>query len=770
MSNYKMYSGADDPDLPDYIQELPEKKREQWVNIFNSAFSACREKGGERDKCEEKAFRIANGVLKREREKEERAEKKAAEVKDITRIIEAQGVKFLDKAETRIGGYLVRWGDPQNRDLHGEYFAPDTEFKLEWFKTRPLLYHHGIDEEIGAEMVGEIDTVRRDKVGLWVEAQLKRATDYWEGIRELIRQGMVGWSSGTVPHLVNTMPDGKIVSWPLIEGSLTVTPADPRSVGDVRYKIADCGLLYNIDVNSTVRAIKAANIAVPAGLQELLGVTEDEADEAKAETTAVVEFSEPEVIYAGEPAMETNVKGAPAAADLRTAVKEVLGEIAEEQRIKSLETRYRETQAELERVKAELARKEEEMQTSAKKLPGRTDEQEAVQPEQKPQIKVKSRFDDVSAVDMAFAYSLLRASRDFKGVSDEFMNALRQKAIEGGYVKSDELVYSTQAGYGDEWVPDLWSAELWREARLENVILPLFRVVEMPSNPYELPLEGTDPTVYYVAETNDETDLTLAGSGSAIPDSKVGTGKVQLAAKKLALRVGFSAEMQEDSIIPAVALFREQAVAAMASTIDALLLNGDTETGATGNINSDDGAPSAGSYYLAFDGLRKLGLVTTTANKINAAGAPTLTAMRQTRFTMAYKYSVNPRNLAWIVDGGTYGALLNLPEFVTVDKAGALATAINGQIGIIDGAPVLVSAAMPLTEADGKCSATPANNTKGQAVVVYRPGWMVGYRRRIAAAIEYLSYYDAYQLTATVRIAFGRRDADVAAVLYNITV
>lgn len=770
MNEQKVYSGADDPDLPDYIQELPEKWREQWVSIFNSAFAACREKGGERDLCEEKAFRIANGVLKRERRKEEKEKEKIAGQETIARIIAAQGVKFLDRDETRIGGYLVRWGDDQNRDLHGEYFAPDTDFRLEWFKSRPLLYHHGIDETIGAEMIGEIDTVRRDKVGLWVEAQLRRAGDYWAGVRELIKQGLVGWSSGTVPHLATTLPDGKIASWPLIEGSLTVTPADPRSVGDVKYKIVDCGLLYNVDVNSTARAMKAANIAVPASLQELLGVIEDGATEAKAETAAVVEFSEPIVIYAGEQDMDTGVKNAPPAADLRSAVKEVLGEIAEEQRIKTLETRYKETQAELERVKAELARKEAETETGARRLPGRTDEQEARPEEHRPEIRVKSKYDDIPVVDLAFAYSLLRASREFKGVSDEFMNALREKAIAGGYVKSDELVYSTQSGYGDEWVPDLWSAELWREARLENVILPLFRVVEMPSNPYELPLEGTDPTVYYVAETADETDLTLAGSGSAIPDSKVGTGKVQLAAKKLALRVGVSAEMQEDSIIPAIALFREQAVRAMADTIDALLLNGDTETGSTGNVNSDDGAPTAGTYYLALDGLRKLGLVTTTANKINAAGAPTLTAMRQTRFTMAYKYSVNPRNLAWIVDGGTYGALLNLPEFVTMDKAGAAATAMTGQIGMVDGAPVLVSAAMPLTEADGKCSATASNNTKGQAVVVYRPGWIVGYRRRIAAAIEYLSYYDAYQLTATVRVAFGRRDADVAAVLYNITV
>ncbi|MGV2437514.1 MAG UNVERIFIED_CONTAM: hypothetical protein LVT10_23585 [Anaerolineae bacterium] len=55
-------------------------------------------------------------------------------------------------------------------------------------------------------------------------------------------------------------------------------------------------------------------------------------------------------------------------------------------------------------------------------------------------------------------------------------------------------------GFGDEWVADLWSAQVWSRARLDNVILPLFPSIEMPSNPFELPAESTDPTVYYVAK------------------------------------------------------------------------------------------------------------------------------------------------------------------------------------------------------------------------------------------------------------------------------
>jgi hypothetical protein len=306
---------------------------------------------------------------------------------------------------------------------------------------------------------------------------------------------------------------------------------------------------------------------------------------------------------------------------------------------------------------------------------------------------------------------------------------------------------------------------------VDNVILPLFNSLEMPSNPFELPIEGTDPTVYYVPETADEAHLLLSGAGNPMPDSLVGSGKVTLTAKKLAIRVGFSAELVEDSVIPILALYREQGLRVMSDAIDNVLLNGDTETGATGNINMDDQAPTGTEKTLAFNGLRKLGLVTTTTNGVNASGGPTASLFRQTRFKMTNKYALRPRDCAYIVDSGSYGKLLEANEIVTVDKYGGSASILTGEVGLIYGVPVLPSAEMALTEADGKLSYdTPSNNTKGQAVCVYRPGWMVGYRRRVAASMTYLPFYDAYQMVATLRLAFINFDAEVASVLYNITV
>ena len=601
--------------------------------------------------------------------------------------MEQMAVKMLDAETGRIGGYLVVWGDATQRDLQGEYFTAKTDVGLDWYDQRPVLYHHGLDGNLKAAVIGVMDTLRQDEVGIWAEAQLDMHKRYVRAVQRLVDKGVLSWSSGSLPHLVEIAEDGHIKRWPIVEGSLTPSPAEPR----------------HTDVHTLKSAYKSLGLDMAR-----LGIEDAE------------NFSDTEQAYLFPTNKNHNMKG---------------NHMTQETR-------------------------------ASKRLP-LADEREAIK---SGRIEVGSEYDTLDAMDMLHGYMLMRSAKSFHGVSERFSNALAHKVGKANLkaIKSDELAYSTLTGFGDEWVPDLWSQQIWNKARQDNTILPLFQTVEMPSNPFELPIEGTDPTVYYVPETTDETHLSLA-SGNPIPDSKVGTGKVTLNAKKLALRVGFSSELVEDAIIPVLNIYREQAVRAIADAMDHVLLNGDTTGTATGNINSDHTTPSATEKYLSMDGLRHLPIVDNTANKVDMGNvAPTLAKMRETRFKMAGKYSARPTDLAWIVDSGTYASLLGINEFLTMDKAGPLATAQTGQIGFVDGIPVYVSAEMPLTEADGKVGG--GTNDRGQAVCVYRPGWYIGYRRKIAVSVDYLSYYDSYQLTATVRLAFVRFDTDVASTLYNIAV
>mgnify|MGYP001236432082 CR=1 FL=1 len=753
------YNSPNDPSLPKHVLELPEEKRKKWIAVFEDVLDRTGDEG--------EAMMQANAAVK---------EAKTA-------------VKALDKPG-RIGGYLVIWGDSSRKDLQGEFFTRDTDLALKWYPVRPVLYHHGLDGTLQTKMIGQLDTFVVNDVGLWVEGQLDMRDQYVRAIERLVQEGKLGWSSGSLPHMVQVERSGKIKRWPIVEGSMTPTPAEPRDTEVTSRK-------HFSDAAAVSQAYKSAGWAVP----DLLNV--ESASEGDTQTEQAAKG--PSDAAHSNPTSSTPMEGTtmPEQDVLTkdTAAKLVADMLKEERERATKEREDADLKAKAARVDAletenAALKAHKPPEDPARRLPGHVDtddgQREAFndpdvrrEPAQKliPIITVGSKYDSLSAVDMAYGKmiveGLVKDNRPH-AISAEYRRALAEKTWREGYrpikadgsaYKSDELAHSDLANYGDEWVPTLWESELWRKARVDNVILPLFKSLEMPSNPYELPIEGTDPTVYYVPETADEAQLLISGAGNAMPDSLVGSGKVTLTAKKLAIRVGFSAELVEDSVIPVLSMYREQGIRAMMDAIDYTLLNGDTEAGATGNINADDQAAVGTEKYMAFNGLRKLPLVTTVANKLDGAGAPTASLLRQIRFLMSVKYALRTNDCVYVVDGGTYGKLLEANEIITIDKYGQAASILTGEVGKIFGVPVLASAEMSLTEADGKLSYdTPTNNTKGQGICVYRPGWMVGYRRRVAASMTYLPYYDAYQMVATLRIAFINFDAEVASCLYNLTV
>ena len=164
-----------------------------------------------------------------------------------------------DGATGYVEGYLVSWGNDQDTDLQGEFFSPRTEFCLDWFKERPVLYHHGLDGEAGLRSIGTIKTVETDDLGLWVQAQLDLRDRYASAVYDMIKSKEFGWSSGSVDHLVQISAKGEIAVWPLIEGSITPTPAQPAKTSVRVFKSANIDLLTNADPAPTTsfRAFKA---------------------------------------------------------------------------------------------------------------------------------------------------------------------------------------------------------------------------------------------------------------------------------------------------------------------------------------------------------------------------------------------------------------------------------------------------------------------------------------------------------------------------------
>ena len=138
-----------------------------------------------------------------------------------------------------------------------------------------------------------------------------------------------------------------------------------------------------------------------------------------------------------------------------------------------------------------------------------------------------------------------------------------------------------------------------------------------------------------------------------------------------------------------------------------------------------------GHWLLGFDGLIKLPLVDNTSQSNNHGAGVSDDMFNEIRGKLG-KYGVRPSDLAFISDINTYIKALTISNFRTLDKLGPSATLLTGQLGAVEGVPLIVSEQMKLADTDGKVTdAGNATNT-GRLLIVNRTQWRVGFRRELA--------------------------------------
>jgi HK97 family phage major capsid protein len=328
-------------------------------------------------------------------------------------------------------------------------------------------------------------------------------------------------------------------------------------------------------------------------------------------------------------------------------------------------------------------------------------------------------------------------------------------------VDAYKALTAAAAGSGLEWVPTFATSELWRDFHLAATIAPQFRRYDMPTNPYTLPVESADVTFRYVSTEN-----------VAVTASQPTTAAATLTARKIQAEVDFSGEVTEDSIVPVIPNLRFDLVRRGGQTIDDLVVNGDTNTAASGNVANDDGAPAAGSYFLAFNGLRKFWNVTNSAQETNMAAAPTTALLNNIRKLLG-RYGARPSDLILLTGPATYYALQVIAEVITLEKYGPNATVLTGELARWFNIPILLNETTDKVASNGRTAVvTPANNTTGWAGIVNTTMWKTGFRRDLQ--IE--SYRDIQKdqniLVASFRMAFTSSgiSTQISAGARNITV
>ena len=367
------------------------------------------------------------------------------------------------------------------------------------------------------------------------------------------------------------------------------------------------------------------------------------------------------------------------------------------------------------------------------------------------------KYEGLDVLDVACIRSLLNAQlRDPSG--------LHPRMLEDWQTNIKAAMDSTTAGAGDELVDTQEARALWDDVNLETSIAPLFNTVQMPSNPFQIPLQLGDVNWYPGTEN-------VAARGSALT-----TARQTLTAYELVAEVPWSYDLDEDGVIAMMEELRRSLLRNAREVIDDVLLNSDTTR--TNNINADGATISptdAGKaqWLLGFDGILHLPLVDNSSQANNHQAAVSDDMFNEVRAKLG-KYGVRPSEVAYICDINTYIRALSIGNFRTLDKFGPQATVLTGQLGAVEGVPVIVSEQMRPADADGKVTDSGNTATTGRLLILNRTQWLVGFKRELA--IETVRDPQKRQniMVVSFRIALqersgNRSSATHTALQYNIT-
>lgn len=697
----------------------------------------------------------------------------------------AYAVKAVGDWELDVLG--VPYGGPNaGKDSDGEFFDERTNLHEDKFGMPPVVYYHGFTPDGkpagDPEFIGK--TISRDARpdGVWFRVVLDKANQFAARVWEAAKQGAARASSGAIAHLVRTDIDGHIRHWPVAE--LSLLDADgPRQPANT----------YAVALPVMKAIYQVAGLPLPAECE--LSDPGAEAKGAQVMGAATAERSQgKQTTRQGDTTMsEIDIKAtvAQAVADAMKAEREqAAAEVAAKA---ALETEIKA------RIDAERKTWEQEAVKSGR-LP--TAGAPAV-------LKFDRKYDGLDSADHALLLSILDANPTVRLHGDRLENSLKalagkaaadeakdtaahegMKALKARGFKTDEIHDSTLANYGDDWVGVQYSTRLWEKIRAESAIVSKLPTIEVPQGMESIyiPLESTDPTYYKVAQNNDLPTTEATGWPNAtITSSKVTTADTSLTVAKMGARCLWTGEMEEDSLIPWVPNLRRQLERAGAEQMEYAVIDGDTATTASTNVNDIVDTPTSTDLFLMCNGFRGLAIRINTA-QARDGGTLGVTDYLETLKLMgtAGKNAAQMDKVDFIIDPWTHWKTLSLAEVETQDVFSA-PTLERGQLTSIWGHKVFVSHFMcyagvqlgtvttatyaNLSNSAGKIDqTTEANNAFGSILSVRWDQWLMGWKRRMTIETTRIARADTTEIVALCRWGLIYRDTEASAATYHLTI
>lgn len=702
----------------------------------------------------------------------------------------AQPVRMLNGPVGEIEGYIAIWGSPDERDAYGTWFdrARPPYMALEnGMHRRPILYEHGQDPVVGKDVIGFIEEIEFDDVGIRYRGALDRSSPHFARVAAEIQRGELATSSGTMSHLAEFYDDGAFKTWPLGELSLTKSPAETRMPSTVLLRSAEgmreasCaakGADKQDEREEDKKGNRAMNEQLMQALNDLMSAgftAEDILNALQAVDPAVVEAAmmpdlAPEIQDEGVQPEEPEVK------------EEAMDEDEKKDAAaKALEALIAQLGKPRSAAKARPAYSAPKRNPFDRPAPIRANVQVG-----EPRAYLGKSADDLLLADQIMRAYRIEPSEQFLRIRN--MRAAQAVEREIGvfadpavrsmmpFTRANEVATTTATAGGLEWVSTAWSTSIWEKARhariMEQLIERGMRVEEVPqgsSGIYVL-TEGADPTVYTLSE-NPDLDSTNRPSVN-VGVSRIGTGRVLVTPGELGMAVVWTDVLDEDSIIAVSSQYQRQIAERAEEVVEQLFINGDTATAANTNINLIDGTPGTGlnrPYYLASDGALKYALVTGT-NTSRDGGTLDEDDYLHTWKLLPTVVQAQRDRIAFVVDPDTYAQTLRIPAIKTDDVRAAGGTLSTGMVTPVYGIDVFMSGFMELANATGKVSGTASNNTKGRILAVYAPYWAMAWKRRITVETDRDILAGANIIVAKMRVGFAPRGAGASTVSYNLTV
>jgi|GEM_PF-1204181 len=347
----------------------------------------------------------------------------------------------------------------------------------------------------------------------------------------------------------------------------------------------------------------------------------------------------------------------------------------------------------------------------------------------------------------------------------DVIQMLRKMA--GVEVKANEVMNSGNTGYGAEFIPsEVFVKEVIDMMPKYSNLLPL-----LPGN------HGTGLPKKYTAAVKALSigDVLFqgkgqwtTGTGSQTEDdhgqSKVKTKQVSLEQVSFICEVDISDEQLKYNAVDTENYVKAEIARGMALTVDSVIINGDSESGGTGNVNSDDQAPATtfaalgGAKYHATmidHGIRE--------RAINGSYTKDFATLADTDYsdllTVLGRYATMPGDCLFIQPIQVTNKMKQLDAFKLYVNSADRATIQSGITPTPFGVDILTHHLVPKTEADGKVSATPGNNTKGQTLLIYKPAVQYGFGQDFKLEVVRVAGY-GYRLVATFDFGFYIVDAE----------